>query len=129
MTPWVRTTLWLGFWATLVVSLLLGLFVAWLLTEVLPPGTVITIDEERFVMPAFTQASQWLLAVVSVFAAALVLVIVLPIITVLVIVVPIAVGSLGLLAGVAVAGLVLWPLVLLVRWLWKDRRKPNTIAP
>jgi hypothetical protein len=129
MTPWVRTTLWLGFWATLVVSLLLGLFVAWLLTEVLPPGTVITIDEERFVMPAFTQASQWLLAVVSVLAAALVLVIVLPIITVLVIVVPIAVGSLGLLAGVAVAGLVLWPLVLLVRWLWKDRRKPNTIAP
>ena len=121
MTPWVRTTLWLGFWATLLVSLLLGLFLAWLLTEVLPPGTVITIDDERFVLPAFTEARQWLLAVVSVLAAALVVVIVLPIISVLVIVVPVAVlaRSVACSLAVAVRGLVLWPLVLLVRWLWK----------
>ncbi len=129
MTPWVRTTLWLGFWATLVVSVLLGLFLAWLLTDVLPPGTAITIDDDRFVLPAFNETRQWVLAAIGVFVAAMVVVIVLPIVTVLAIVVPVAVGSLGLLAGLAVVGLVLWPLVLLARWLWKDRQKPNTIAP
>ena len=110
-------------------ALVLGAFLAWLLTDVLPPGTVITIDNERFVLPAFSHAGQWLVAVLVVLIAALVLVIVLPIVIVLAIVVPVALGSLGLLVGVAVAGLVLWPLVLLARWLWKAWRKPATIAP
>ena len=61
--------------------------------------------------------------------AALVLVIVLPIVIGLAVVVPVALGSRGLIAGLAAAGLVLWPLVLLARWLWKAWRKPATIAP
>jgi hypothetical protein len=129
VTPWVRTTLWIGLAATLLVALVLGAFLAWLLTEVLPPGTVITIDGERFVLPAFTHASQWLLAVLGVLIAALVVVIVLPIVAVLAIVVPVALGSLGLVAGLLAAALVLWPLLLLGRWLWKDRHKPKTMAP
>ena len=129
MTPWVRTTLWFGFWATLLVSLVVGAFVAWLLSEVVPPGTVITIDDERFVLPAFTHFGHWLTAVIGVMLAALVIVIALPIVTVLTIVVPVAVGSLSLLVGLAAVGLVLWPLVLLGRWLWKTKHKPKTIAP
>ena len=129
MTPWVRTTLWIGFWATLLVSLVVGAFVAWLLSEVVPPGTVITIDDERFVLPAFTHFGHWLTAVIGVMLAALVIVIALPIVTVLTIVVPVAVGSLSLLVGLAAVGLVLWPLVLLGRWLWKTKHKPKTIAP
>jgi hypothetical protein len=128
MTPGLRTGLWIVFLATLLVSLVVGAFVAWLLTEVLPPGTVITIDNERFVLPVFTDFSQWLAAVVGVLIASLVIVIVLPIVTVLAIVVPVAVGSLGLVVGLLAAGLVLWPLVLLARWLWKAWRKPTTIS-
>ena len=78
MTPWLRTTLWFGFWATLLVSLVVGAFVAWLLSEVVPPGTVITIDDERFVLPAFTHFGHWLTAVIGVMLAALVIVIALP---------------------------------------------------
>lgn len=128
MTPWVRTTQWVVFWATLIVSLLVGLFVAWVLSEVLPPGTVITVDDERFVLPAFTHFGHWLTAVVGVMIASAVIVVVVPLIAVLAFVVPIALGTLGLLAGLLAAGLVLWPVVLLVRWLWKGRASKATIA-
>jgi protein-S-isoprenylcysteine O-methyltransferase Ste14 len=128
MTPWLRTTAWLAFWATLLVALVVGAFVAWLLTEVLPPGTVISVDGERFVLRAFTEPGHWLLAALGVLVVSLVIVAVIPIVTVLAIVVPVAVGSLGLLVGMLALGLVLWPLWLLARWLWKSVRKPTTIA-
>jgi hypothetical protein len=128
MTPWQRTTLWILLWATLLVSLLVGAFVAWLLTEALPPGTVITVDDERFVLPAFTHVGQWLWALLGVLIASLVIVAVVPVLAVLALVVPAALGGLGIALVLLVLALVLAPLVLLGRWLWKSRRKPQTIA-
>ena len=128
MTPWLRATLWIVFWATLLVSLVLGAFVAWLLTEVLPPGTVITIDNERFVLPAFSHFGHWLAAVLGVLIASLAIVFVVPVVAVLALVVPAAVGGLGLALSLLVIALVLWPFVLLGRWLWKSRRMPTTIS-
>ena len=128
MTPWLRPALWIVFWATLLVSLVLGAFVAWLLTEVLPPGTVITVDGERFVLPAFTHAGQWLAAVIGVLIGSLVIVCVVPVLTVLALVVPAALGGLGIALSLLLVALVLWPFVLLGRWLWKSRTKPTTIA-
>ena len=127
MTPWVRNTAWLVFWATLLVSLVVGAFVAWLLTEVLPPGTVITVDDERFVLPAFTHVGQWLWALLGVLIASLVIVAVVPVLAVLALVVPAALGGLGIALALLVIALVLWPFVLLGRWLWKRRHKPTTI--
>ncbi len=127
MTPWLRTALWIVFWATLLVSLVVGGFVAWLLTEALPPGTVITVDGERFVLPAFTQAGQWLGAVVGVLIASLAIVLVVPVLAVLALVVPAAVGGLGLALSLLLVALVLTPFVLLGRWLWKGRRRATTI--
>jgi hypothetical protein len=127
MTPGLRTLLWLVFWATLLVSLVVGAFVAWLLSEVLPPGTVITVDGERFVLPAFTHVGQWLAAVVGVLIASLAIVFVVPVLAVLALVVPAAVGGLGLALSLLLVALLLWPFVLLGRWLWKGRRKPTTI--
>jgi hypothetical protein len=127
VSPRTRTVLWLLIWATLAVALLLGLFVAWVFSEGLPPGTVITVDGERFVVPSLTESGHWLLLALGLLAASLVIVVVLPLIVVLAIVVPIAASSLGLLAGLAVLAVVLWPSVLLVRWLWKSRRKAATI--
>ena len=120
MSARTRTLLWLVFWATLAVTLLLSLFVAWVFSEGLPPGTVITVDGERFVVPALTETGHWLLLGLGILAAALVVV--------LAIVVPIAAGSLGLLAGLAVLALMLWPIVLLARWWWKSRQRPATIT-
>jgi hypothetical protein len=131
MTPWVRTLAWIVFWATLLVALVLGAFVAWLLTEVLPPGTVITIDGERFVLTEFNHAGQWLAALTVVLAAALVIVIAVPLVTVLALGVPLVAGTLGLALGLLAVGLVLWPAYLLGRWLWQrgQRSKTTTIAP
>jgi protein-S-isoprenylcysteine O-methyltransferase Ste14 len=128
MTARSRTLLWLVFWATLLVAALLGLFVAWVLSEGLPPGTVITVDGNRFVVPALTETGHGLLLVLGVLVAALMIVLVVPLIVVLAIVVPVAAGSLGLLAGLLVLALALWPIVLLGRWWWKSRQRPATIA-
>jgi hypothetical protein len=128
MTPWLRSTLWIVFWATLLVSLLVGAFAAWLLTEVLPPGTVITVDGERFVLPAFSHFGQWLAVLVLVLFVALAIVVVVPLLAVLALVVPAAVGGVSLALALLAVGLLLWPLVLLGRWLWRHRREPTTIA-
>jgi hypothetical protein len=128
MTPWLRTTLWIVFWATLLVSLVLGAFVAWVLSEVLPPGTAITVDGARFVLPAFTHFGHWFSAVVGVLVASLAIVLVVPVVAVLVLVVPAAVGGLGIALALLVVGLVLWPFVVVGRRLWKNRSKPTTIG-
>jgi hypothetical protein len=128
MTSAARTVAWLVFWATLGVALLLGAFLAWVLSEVLPPGTVITVDDERFVLPAFTHYGHWLTAVIGVLLASLVIVILLPIVMVLALVVPVVAASVSLIVAVALTALLLWPLFLLARWVWKQRRKPTTIA-
>jgi hypothetical protein len=128
MTPWLRTTLWIVFWATLLVSLVVGAFVAWLLSEVLPPGTVITVDGEHFVLPAFSHFGHWLAAVVGVMIASLAIVLVVPVVTVLALVVPAAVGGLGVALSLLLVALVLWPFVLLGRWLWKEKKPTARIA-
>ncbi len=128
MTPWLRTALWIVFWATLLVSLVLGAFAAWMLSEVAPPGTVITVDNERFVLPAFSHFGHWLAAVLAVLIASLAIVFIVPVLAVLALVVPAALGGLGLALSLLLIALVLWPFVLLGRWLWKSRRKPTTIS-
>jgi hypothetical protein len=128
VTPQLRAALWIVFWATLLVSLVLGAFVAWVLTEVLPPGTVITVDGEHFVLPAFSHFGHWLAAVLGVLIASLAIVFVVPLLAVLALVVPAAVGGLGIALMLLTVALVLWPIVLLARWLWKRRRRPTTIA-
>jgi hypothetical protein len=128
MTPWLRTTLWIVFWATLLVSLVVGAFVAWLLSEVLPPGTVITVDGEHFVLPAFSHFGHWIAVVVGVLIASLAIVLVVPLVTVLALAVPAAVGGLGVALSLLLVALVLWPFVLLGRWLWKEKKPTARIA-
>jgi hypothetical protein len=129
MSPAARSVAWLVAAATVLVALVLGAFLAWMLSDVLPPGTVISIDDERFVLPGFSHAGHWLTAVAVVLLVALLIVVLLPIVLVLALVVPVAVASLSLLLGLAVPALLLWGLYLLVRWLSLATRKPRTIAP
>ena len=128
MTPWLRSALWIVFWATLLVSLVVGACVAWLLSEVVPPGTVITVDGERFVLSAFSHVGHWLAALLLVLVASLAIVFIVPVLAVLALVVPAALGGLGLALSLLLVALLLWPFVLLGRWLWKSRRKPETIS-
>ena len=59
--------------------------------------------------------------------ASLAIVVVVPVLAVLALVVPAAVGGLGLALSLLLVALLLWPFVLLGRWLWKRRHKPTTI--
>jgi hypothetical protein len=122
MRSGVKALLWMGFVATLVVSLALGLFVAWLLSEVLPPGTVITIDNESFVMPAFAHFGHWLTAIVGVMFVAMLIVALLPLVLVLVVVVPMVASGIGLLVLLA-------PLALLAYLAFLMLRRPRREAP
>jgi hypothetical protein len=124
----VKTLLWMGFVATLVVALGLGLFVAWLLSEVLPPGTVITIDNERLVMPAFAHFGHWLTAIVGVMLVAMLIVALLPLVLVLVVVVPMVAGGIGLLVLLAPVALLGWLVFLLVRRSRRPAQGATTIA-
>jgi hypothetical protein len=129
MSPAARSVAWLVAAATVLVALVLGAFLAWLLSEVLPPGTVISIDDERFVLTGFSHAGHWLTAIAVVLLVALLIVVLLPIVLVLAMVVPLAMASLSLMIGLAVPALLLWALYLLGRWLWLATRKPGRIAP
>ena len=128
MKPLLRTTLWIGFWATLLVALALSLFLAWVFTEGLPPGTVITIDNERFVMPQLVSTGQWALVAMGVLIASMVMVVVAPLVIVLGIGVPLAAGALSIALAVLTMALLVLPFILLLRWLWKGKGKPTTIA-
>jgi hypothetical protein len=129
VTPALRGALWLLGLATLLIALAVGAFAAWLLSDVLPPGTVITVDRERFVMPLFEHPGEWMMVVLLVLAVSLAIAIALPIVVVLAIVVPVFVGSLGAIGALLVIALIAWPVVALVRWLTRSRARRATMAP
>jgi protein-S-isoprenylcysteine O-methyltransferase Ste14 len=89
---------------------------------------VITVDGQHFVLPAFSHVGHWFSAVLGVLIASLAIVFVVPVVIVLALVVPAALGGLGLALSLLIVALLLWPFVLLGRWLWKSRRKPITIS-
>ena len=130
----LRTAAWLYFWATLLAALALGLFVAWLFNEVVPPGTVITIDGERFVVPSPSpHPGHWLMGLTGLLAVAALLVLVLPLLVTLAVLVPLLVGTLALALPLVPLALLVWGLTL---WLSRRRREPAgtdeppaTIAP
>jgi hypothetical protein len=131
----LRTAAWLYFSATLLAALALGLFAAWLFNEVVPPGTVITIDGERFVVPSPSpHPGHWLVALTALMAVAALLVLVLPLLVGLALLVPLLVSSLALALPLAPLALLVWALTL---WLRRRRReparsideRPATIAP
>jgi hypothetical protein len=124
-----RALLWLLLLATLLVAAVLGAFFAWGFSEALPPGTIVEIDGERFALHdlAPRTAGQWLLWTLGVLVAALAIVLVVPLAALLALAVPAAVGGVTIGLTLLVLGLMIWPLVLLGRWLGR-RPHRTTIA-
>jgi len=129
MRPALKIAAWTVFTATLLIALVVGALAAWLLTEVAPAGTVITVDGERFVVPAFTHAGHYAIAVLCVWIVALVVVMVAPVLIVLGVIVPALLSTLGLALALLILALVFWPVYGLIRRLWKSGAKHPTIVP
>jgi hypothetical protein len=126
--PGLKIAAWTVFGATLLIALVVGAFVAWLLSEVTPAGTVITVDGERFVVPAFQHAGHYALAVLGVWVAALAIVMMAPVLIVLGVVVPALLSTLGVALAVLILAVLFWPVYLLVRRVWKRGAKHPTIT-
>ena len=73
-------------------------------------------------------AGHWLLASLIVFMGLLVLMVLVPALLLLGFILPLTLAAFGMLVGAVLTGLLLSPLILLGWWLWKRRRKPETIA-
>jgi hypothetical protein len=118
----LRTAAWLYFWATLLAALALGLFAAWLFSEVVPPGTVITIDGERFVVPTpSAEPGHWIAGLAALVAVAALLVLVVPLLVALALLVPLLVSGLALAVPLVPLALLVWALTL---WLRRRGREP-----
>ena len=117
--------------ASVLVALALAAFVLWGLPELLPAGSAIVIDGERFEIGELrpTHAGHWLLGSIGVLIAALVIVIVVPLIIVLSVAVPLVMGAFGFAVGLLALGLAISPVVLLVWWLWKKPAAGARTAP
>jgi hypothetical protein len=118
----LRIAAWLVLWATLLAALALGLFAAWLFNEVVPPGTVITIDGERFVVPSPSlDPGHWLVGLAALLAVAALLVLVLPLLIALALLAPLLVSALAVAVPLALLALLVWALTL---WLRRRGRDP-----
>jgi protein-S-isoprenylcysteine O-methyltransferase Ste14 len=123
MRPWPRIVAWTVFIGTFLIAAVMGAIVAWLLSEVVPPGSTIIIDQHRFEVPALTHAGHYALVVLGVWLAALLIVAVAPILVLLGLVIPALFGALGVAVVVLLLGLVLWASYRMTRRVWTMR--PN----
>jgi hypothetical protein len=123
---------WAALIATLAVALLTGAFLVWGLPELIPAGTQIVIDGERFDLDNMQPAHpvHWLMASMGVLVAAAVIVVVVPLVVTLAVGVPLLMGALGVAVALLALALVMSPLMLLLMWLWKDpkKQKPTTMS-
>jgi hypothetical protein len=120
---------WAALIATLLVSLALGAFLVWGLPELLPAGSAITVDGERFELSDMQPAhpGHWLMASMGILVAAAVIVVVVPLVVVLSVGLPLLLGAFGVAVALLALALVMSPLILLLWWFWRDPKKtPNT---
>jgi hypothetical protein len=125
---------WATLIATLLVALALGAFLVWGLPELLPAGSAIVVDGERFELSSLQPAhpGHWLMASMGILVTAAVIVVVVPLVVVLSIGLPLLLGAFGVAVALLALALVMSPLILLLWWLWRSPKKaPNatTIAP
>jgi len=134
MTSLLVRLSWATLIATLLVALALGAFLVWVVPELLPAGSAIVVDGERFefadMLPA--HPGHWLMASMGILVTAAVIVVVVPLVIVLSVGLPLLLGAFGVAVALLALALVMSPLILLLWWLWRNPKKaPNatTIAP
>jgi hypothetical protein len=108
--------------ATVIVAAALGAFLVWGLPELVPAGSAVVIDGERFELSDLQPAhpGHWVMATMGILVAAAVIVIVVPLVIVLSVGLPLLLGGFGVALALLAVTLVMSPLILLLWWLWRD---------
>ena len=121
---------WVAVIASVLVALALGAFLLWGMPELLPAGSAIVIDGDRFEIRDMTPSGpgQWVAASIGVLIGSAVIVVVVPIVVVLAIGIPLVMGAFGVAVGMLALAFMMSPLFLLVWWLWKDPKNKVTGA-
>jgi hypothetical protein len=123
MTRWVfRAFMAVGVLAA-VCSLALGAVVVWVVPEHL--GAV-SIDGQAIDL-THAHAGHWLLASLVILIAMIVVLMVVPIVALVATLVPLLGAGLAIVMALAIAAVVMSPLILLGWWLWKQASKPATM--
>lgn len=120
---------WATVIATVVVALALGAFVVWGLPELVPAGSAIVIDGERFELSDLQPAhpGHWVMVSMGILVAAAVTVVVVPLVVLLSVGLPLLLGAFGVAVALLALALMMSPVILLVWWLWRDP-KPKTMS-
>lgn len=123
---------WATVIATVLVALAIGAFLVWGLPELVPAGSAIVVDGERFELSDMqpVHPGHWLMASMGVLVAAAVIVVVVPLVVLLSVGLPLLLGALGVALALLALALVMSPLILLLWWLWKEPKtpKPTTMS-
>jgi hypothetical protein len=119
---WIKALLLVGALA-IPVALAIGAVIVFVLPEQL--GTV-WIDGQVLDL-GHLHAGHWLLASAGVLIAMLVVLVVVPLVVLVATLVPLLGAGLVIALALALAAVVLSPLILLVWWLWKQASKPATM--
>ncbi len=124
---------WAALIATAVVALTIGAFVVWGLPELLPAGSAIVIDGERFELSDLQPAhpGHWVMVSMGILVAAAITVVVVPLVIVLSVGLPLLLGAFGVAVALLALALAMSPLILLLWWLWRPAKTPKatTMAP
>lgn len=133
MTTVLVRLAWAAAIATVAVALAMGAFVVWGLPELLPVGSAIVIDGERFELSSLQPAhpGHWLMVSMGILVAAAVTVVVVPLVVVLSVGLPLLLGAFGVAVALLALALVMSPVILLLWWLWRQPKRSNatTIGP
>ncbi len=118
---------WAALLATVIVALAIGAFVVWGLPELVPAGSAIVIDGERFelsdMQPA--HAGHWVVVSMGILVAAAITVVVVPLVVVLSVGLPLLLGAFGVAVALLALALVMSPVILLLWWLWGQSKTPK----
>jgi hypothetical protein len=133
MTTWLVRLAWAAAIATVVVAFAIGAFLVWGLPELVPAGSAIVVDGERFELSNLQPAhpGHWVMVSMGILVAAAVTVVVVPLVVVLSVGLPLLLGAFGVAVALLALALVMSPVILLLWWLWRQPKRSNatTIAP
>jgi hypothetical protein len=128
----VRRAVWIALAGVMLLAVLTAMGIAAFLVWGLPQEIGQVTVNGRVLDLHGAHAGHWLLATLGVLLAVTIILLVVPtlaLLALLALIIPVTLATLGMTVAALAVGLVLSPLLLLGRWVWKRSAKAPTMAP